>query len=169
MTEREFEKTVNKYTRLLWSTASKVLNGTGCEQDIEEVVADVFIDLWQKPEQYDATRGSLKSFLCLKCRSKAIDRFRKLSGCMLEDLNEETAAAVAGLPADLPDPEILDAVRTAVDTLDEPAREIVIRRYFRDQKPRAIAKAMELNVKKVENILFRTKAKLRKTLEGIRE
>ena len=88
---------------------------------------------------------------------------------MLEDLNEETAAAVAGLPADLPDPEILDAVRTAVDALDEPAKEIVIRRYFRDQKPREIARAMELNVKKVENILFRTKAKLRKTLEGIRE
>ena len=72
-------------------------------------------------------------------------------------------------PADLPDPEILDAVRTAVDALDEPAKEIVIRRYFRDQKPREIARAMELNVKKVENILFRTKAKLRKTLEGIRE
>lgn len=41
---------------------------------------------------------------------KAIDRFRKFSGCMLECLNEETAVAVAGLPADLPDPEIREPV-----------------------------------------------------------
>ena len=48
LTERELEKIINKYSRLLWSVSSKILNGIGDEQDVEECIADVFIDLWQE-------------------------------------------------------------------------------------------------------------------------
>jgi RNA polymerase sigma-70 factor (ECF subfamily) len=167
LTEREFEKTINQYTRLLWKVAAKVLNGVGCAQDAEEVVADVFIDLWQRPEAYDPARGNLKNYLCVKCRSKAIDRFRRLSSHRLEELNEETAAELAGSPE--ADPDALAAVRRAVDALDEPAREVMVRRFFWGQKPREIAKAMGWNTKKVENVLFRTKGKLREALKEVRE
>ena len=50
MTEQELEKIINRYSRLLWSVASKVLNGIGNEQDVEACVADVFIDFWRDPD-----------------------------------------------------------------------------------------------------------------------
>ena len=51
-----------------------------------------------------------------------------------------------------------------MDALEEPDREIIIRRYYRDEKPRAIARALDLPVKQVENRLYRAKAKLRASL-----
>ena len=61
MTEYQLEKIINKYSRLLWSVAAKILDGLGNEQDAEECVADVFIELWKEPEKFDVNRGTLKS------------------------------------------------------------------------------------------------------------
>ena len=167
MTEREFEKCVNKYTRLLWSVAAPVLEGIGSEQDVEECVADVFIELWQRPEAYDPSRGSLKNWLCIKCKSRAIDAFRRLSAHISEELSEETLRSMAQLAeedvSELREKR-LAAVRAAVVRLDEPAREIMLRRFCLGQKPSQIAAAMDLNVRKVENVIYRTKQKLKEAL-----
>lgn len=48
--------------------------------------------------------------------------------------------------------------------LEEPDREILLRRYYYDQKPREIAMALDMPVKHVENHLYRTKRRLRETL-----
>ena len=52
----------------------------------------------------------------------------------------------------------------AVKALDEPNREILIRRYYYDQKPRQIALALGLTVKQVDNSLYRSKCLLRQAL-----
>ena len=44
-------------------------------------------------------------------------------------------------------------------------REIILRRYYRDEKPRAIARALGLSVKQVDNRLYRAKAKLRSSIQ----
>ena len=56
--------------------------------------------------------------------------------------------------------ELLVAVRM----LEEPNREILVRRYYRDQKPREIALALGLTVKQVDNSLYRSKRQLRQLL-----
>ena len=50
--------------------------------------------------------------------------------------------------------------------LEEPSREIMIRRFFAGQKPAEISAAMELPVRKIENVIYRSKEKLRNDLEG---
>lgn len=167
MTEKEFEKCIDRYSRLLWSVAAPILEGAGSEQDVEECVADVFIDLWKDPASFDPARGSLKTWLCLKCRSKAIDRFRKLSSRMAEELTEDKVSGLAEDAEGLPDSEMAEALRQAVERLREPEREVIIRRFFMEQKPVRIAKAMGLGLRKVENIIYRTKGKLRDELRGI--
>ena len=67
---------IEKYSRLLWPIASAVLEHVGSEQDVEECVADAFIYFWQYPEKFDPVRGTLKQYLCLVVRSRAIDRLR---------------------------------------------------------------------------------------------
>ncbi len=42
----------------------------------EDVVQDVFMHLWRKPDAYDPKRGSLGSFLTMMARSRALDRWR---------------------------------------------------------------------------------------------
>jgi RNA polymerase sigma-70 factor (ECF subfamily) len=168
VTESEFEKTVDKYSRLLWSVASGVLDGTGNAQDIEECVADVFIDLWRFPGAYDPSRGSLKTWLCVKCRSKAIDRFRMICSHITEDLDETDISDLWEPPDDLLAKERGSVLREAIAKLDDQEREIIISRFFLDRKPRQIARLTGLPVRKVENIIYRTKKKLATELEAYR-
>ena len=164
LTERELEKIINKYSRLLWSVSSKILNGIGDEQDVEECIADVFIDLWQEPDKFDPERGSLKSWLCLKCRSKSIDRFRKLASHTSDELDENLLSDIYEPGDEVIRRTDLKSIREAIANLEEPAKEIMIRRFIMEQKPAEISKAMELPIKKVENTIYRTKEKIRNEL-----
>lgn len=69
---------MQKYTKLLWKIVSAVLVDTASVQDVEECVADVFIDFWLYPDKYNPNRGKLSSWLSMVARSKAIDRYRQI-------------------------------------------------------------------------------------------
>lgn len=45
--------------------------------EAEDLCHDVFLEVIQRPEQYDPKRGSIKAWLGVKTRSRAIDRLRK--------------------------------------------------------------------------------------------
>ena len=42
----------------------------------EDVVQDVFTTLWSRPDIYEPDRGSLRSWLNMRCRGRAIDQIR---------------------------------------------------------------------------------------------
>lgn len=44
--------------------------------DADDVVQDVFLRLWQRPERFDATRGSLRTFLMTNTHGRAVDVLR---------------------------------------------------------------------------------------------
>ena len=162
--EEAISRVINKYSRLLWPIAAAVLCNAGSEQDVEECVADAFIYLWQHPEKFDPSRGSLKTLLCILARSRAIDRYREIMRKDALPLEEAVLAARAGLQEQLLQQEARQELLAAVNSLEEPNREILVRRYYHDQKPREIALAMDLSVKQVDNSLFRSKRHLRAVL-----
>jgi len=163
--EAAIAQVIDKYSRLLWSVASAVLKNVGQEQDVEECVADVFISLWQQPEKYDAGRGGLRTWLCIKTRSRALDRYREISRRSALPLEEAVAAQVLGAEELVGTEETKRELASAIDTLALREREILIRRYYYEQKPREIALALGIPVKAVDNSLYRAKRKLREELE----
>lgn len=46
------------------------------QSDAESVMSDVFLEFWNRHQQYDASRGSLSSYLLVLARSRSIDRRR---------------------------------------------------------------------------------------------
>ena len=46
------------------------------DADAEEVVSDVFWQLWASPERFDPSRGTPGAFLTVLARSRAVDRLR---------------------------------------------------------------------------------------------
>lgn len=42
----------------------------------EDVVQDVFVRFWQRPERFDARRGTLRNFLLLQTRGRAVEVIR---------------------------------------------------------------------------------------------
>ncbi len=157
---------MRKYTRLLWGIADAVLKNVGSQQDTEECVADVFILLWLAPEKFNPDRGSLKSWLCIKARCRAIDRYRELTRHDTVSLDDAMVVGRMGLQEALLKQEQRQELAAAVHMLEPLECEILLRRYFYEQKPAGIAIAMDLPLKKVNNCLYHTKRKLRKAIEA---
>lgn len=152
---------ITKYSRLLWPIASAVLKNVGNDHDVEECIADVFIDLWEHPKKFNPQLGSLKSWLCIVTRSRAIDKYRELSRRNTVSLDGAMMAGRMGVQEALLQEETRKELIAAVNALADLERDILIRRYYYEQKPREIAKALDLSVKQVDNYLYRSKQKLR--------
>ena len=159
--EQAMQKIICRYSRLLWSIVGAVLSQVGTTEDMEECVADVFIDLWEHPQKYDESRGSLKAWLSVIARNKAIDRYRQKTKIQTIPL-EETVLAQMGVG---PEMENREGLQEALAELTEEEREILLRRYVYQQKPKEMAVALGLSVKQIENRLYRIKAKMRKQME----
>lgn len=162
--EDVMNEVINKYSRLLWPIASAVLKNAGNVHDVEECIADAFIYLWEHPEKFDPARGKLKSLLCIVVRSRAIDRYRQISRRSTVSLEEVVLTDSFGMQEALLREETRRELLAAVNALGEPGREILVRRYYYDQKPREIALALDMTVKQVDNSLYRSKRLLREKL-----
>ncbi len=63
------------------ATAGRVyalaLRITGLSQAAEEVVSDVYFQIWQQAQRYDSARGTVLTWLLTICRSRALDSLRR--------------------------------------------------------------------------------------------
>ncbi|MCM1187634.1 MAG: sigma-70 family RNA polymerase sigma factor [Lachnoclostridium sp.] len=151
---------IQKYSKLLWSIAGAILINASSEQEIEECVADVFIYLWQNPDKYDAGKGKLSSWLSVIARTKAIDRYRKITAKREVAMEDNNIAQGFDMLAELVKRDDRKLLFSCLERLEETEREIIERRYFYGQKPKEIAVAVNLSVKQVENRLYHAKQKL---------
>jgi RNA polymerase sigma-70 factor, ECF subfamily len=73
---RQFNDAYRRLAPLALASANRVLRD---EAAAEDVVQDVFVQLWLRPDSYDAKRGSLASYVSVLARSRALDRWRSRS------------------------------------------------------------------------------------------
>jgi len=98
----------------------------------EDVLQEVFLQIWQRASGYDARRGRVVPWLTLLARSRALDRFRTRSH------RDRTAAQAAAEPAppaaDVADEVIVGqggwVVRRALEEISEEQRTALSLAYF---------------------------------------
>jgi RNA polymerase sigma-70 factor, ECF subfamily len=78
--------------------------------EAEDVVQDVFLTLWRRPDRFDPERGTARAWLLTVVRNRSLDHLRRRCFKHSED--------VADLAERLPDPH----VRDIVEELDAEAR-----------------------------------------------
>jgi RNA polymerase sigma-70 factor (ECF subfamily) len=77
----------DRYSAMLFGMLMRILRD---KQAAEEVLQDIFLQLWRNAGQFDAGRGSLAAWLLVMGRNRAISRLRGRSG--REVLEEEEGA-----------------------------------------------------------------------------
>ena len=163
--EQVMAAVMQKYTKLLWKIVSAVLVDTASVQDVEECVADVFIEFWLYPNKYNPKRGKLSSWLSMVARSKAIDRYRQTVKKKEVSIDDEIVVYHSEILTGIVRKEEQVKLSSYVETLDGLDKEILIRRFYYEQKPKEIAVALNLPKKQIENHLYQTKLKLRKMMD----
>jgi len=64
----------DRYSSLVYAVALRVLGDTGAAED---VLQEIFLQLWRKPSAFDAARGSMGAWLSVIARNRSIDALRK--------------------------------------------------------------------------------------------
>src|SRR5215210_2233840 len=121
-----FGRAYDEHSGSVYAIAFRVLGDAAQAQD---VVQDVFLRLWRRPQAYDARRGELGPYVRLMARSRALDMWREgqAAGRATDRLKFAVAAAVARtdeLPAGAAElHDARDAVREAILRLPDAQRE----------------------------------------------
>lgn len=160
-----FDYIMEQYNKLLWVVVGNILEKVGSSEDIEDCISNVYIKLLENPKIYDYKKGSLKSFLVKVGKNLAIDKYRKLTRGNVKKFCEYSSAYDEEDPLQLViTKESRRKILEVVDNLKEPDREIIIRRYFYNEKVKMIAEKMDLPSKKIENTLYQGKLRLKRIL-----
>ena len=101
----------DRYSKVVYSVALRVLRDPASAEDI---LQEVFLQIWRNPESFSAARGSLGGWLTVVTRNRSIDALRRKKP---SDPVEEIALSA---PYDLSD----EAER---NTLMEKARSVIYR------------------------------------------
>src|SRR3984893_16475865 len=64
----------DRYSSMVYAVALRVLGDTGAAED---VLQEVFMQLWRNPGVFDSSRGNLGAWLGVISRNRAIDSLRR--------------------------------------------------------------------------------------------
>jgi RNA polymerase sigma-70 factor (ECF subfamily) len=111
----------------------------------EEVVQEVFLRLWERPERFDRSRGALRSFLLMDAHARCVDRLRSDARRREREARSGRAELVADYTVDLEafDLSVAEQVRAAMATLSDGEREAIDLAYFGGHTYRAVAVILE--------------------------
>lgn len=124
----------DRYGATVYALARRIVSRL---EDAEEVVQDVFAQVWRQAHQYRTERASVAGWIVMLARTRAIDRLRSRRARPDEDRGvEPTTVAPFASAGPTPEQSALSAdvaarVRQALAGLPEKERELIELAYYR--------------------------------------
>jgi RNA polymerase sigma-70 factor (ECF subfamily) len=151
----------DRYSRLLMTTAERMLGDRAMAEDL---VHDVLMEVWRSAASYDVARGSVRTWILVRLRSRALDRLRSAR------TRREVAAPEEHQPVadDGEDPSLEPdrrAIRSALAELPPEQREVLELAYFHGLSSSEIAERMGSPLGTVKSRTAAALAKLRSALD----
>lgn len=151
--------------RSVYGSALRVLGDDSAAQD---VVQDVFVELWAHPDRYDPDAGTLRTYLTVLARHRAVDLIRsELRRIARQERDYRLAPApAAGYVGDaVLAAETARLVRAAVEMLPASQRQVVELAYFEGLTCREVANAVGIPEGTAKSRLRLALAKLETVLD----
>ena len=152
----------DRYGGLMLALARRIM---GDARESEDLVHDVFLEAWRQAADFDPARGSVRAWLVLRLRSRALDR-RKSAGfsrvdSMDADPTFQVQAEEGEDPALSPDRE---AIRRAIAALPIEQRQVLMLGYFEGLSSSEIAERLGTPIGTVKSRVAAAMTRLRSAL-----
>lgn len=156
----------DRYVGLLLSMAEKILTDRAMAEDL---VHDVFLEVWRHAASYDPSRGSVRTWMLVRLRSRALDRMRsaRTRREVPSDDGEPTTRLVDGEREDPSLEPDRKSVRRALAELPTEQREVLELAYFHGLTSVEIADRMGSPLGTVKSRTAAAIAKLRAVMHGV--
>ena len=139
-----FEELYDRHSRLVYALVLRILQQTATA---EEVVQDVFLQLWRNTALYDSSRGPFVPWLLTVARSRALDQLRLNSERQRrrEDQTDELPPLVAipDFEGSLDEKRRATRVRELINALNPQQRRAIELAYFEGLSHSEIANALK--------------------------
>jgi len=160
----------DRYSGMMLGLGVRVLKD---RREAEDIVHDVFIEVWRRAGDYNPTKASVRSWIFMRMRSRCLDRVRSaayrksdsLEGMQSDGLQPETPREWASIwPETMID---MIRVRQLVRTLPEHQREVLELGYFKGLSSTEMAAQLNIPVGTVKSRVRAALGYLRATYEEV--
>jgi RNA polymerase sigma-70 factor (ECF subfamily) len=115
----------DRYSSIVYAVALRVLQDTGAAED---VLQEIFMQLWRNPGAFDASRGNMAAWLAVIARHRAIDSLRRRRP--ENDIADVVVSVEPDLASDADRSRAMDKVRGALQAMPSPQRSALEMAYF---------------------------------------
>lgn len=139
---------------------------TGSQAEAEDVVQEIFLRFWKKPERFDPTRGTLRSFLLTQAHGRAVDQVRSITSRTARERRVTRATATAGYDVEheVWDLAIADEVAQVMSALPDEERSAIDLAYFSGHTYREVAAILHQPEGTIKARIRRGLQRMRQTL-----
>lgn len=124
-----FKEIYSRFSQVTYNLALRMLRD---KEDAEEVVQEIFLQIWNKAYTYDPNRGAVSTWVLNIARSRSIDKLRTLGHKTKNiEIDEEKVNSNEDLSRTIEDrEESRNVIRQALDSLPEDQRIAIELVYF---------------------------------------
>lgn len=160
---------MKEYMGLICTVVREKIHTVCDEFEMEACASDVFIEFYNNIDRFSEIKGSIKAFLCVIAKRRAVDIYRKKSKEFGNvSIDDEAVASVVHDNTDVEQAyitkeqkkELLDAV----SDLGEPDNEIIVRKYYLGESSKEISERLSMSISAVDTRCSRALKKLRNVL-----
>ena len=165
--EAAFARVYDRYGPILLGLMLRILRS---RPEAEDVLQEVFLQVWQQARSFDPARGRAFTWLVTLARSRAIDRLRAVDSRERAAQRSAADAPPDAAPQSRADEEAIraeraEAVRAALAELPEEQRQVLVLAYLDGMSQSEIAAAKNQPLGAVKT---RTRTGLKRLSEALR-
>ena len=152
----------DRYGGLMLALARRIM---GDARESEDLVHDVFLEAWRQAADFDPARGSVRAWLVLRLRSRALDRRKSAGFARVDSLDADPGFQMR---ADEPEDPALspdrEAIRRAITALPLEQRQVLMLGYFEGLSSSEIAERLGTPIGTVKSRVAAAMTRLRSAL-----
>lgn len=161
----DIEKVMDDFYSYVYIIARNSVSTCITEEDIEEIVSDVFVGIWKNSSQLLPTTP-VKPYLAGITRNVVRNKYRKSEKNFSISDYEESLTDNNNLEEYVEESEQNKVIREPLKTLKEEEYKIFMMFYYEAKPIKDIAKILELSVSKVKVVLHRVRKIIKLNLEN---